>query len=326
MRWQDLVDRAIEIPVAPSYTRFGSAVRRRMDDWTTPADYDLHGRTVVVTGATSGLGRSLAGTLAARHADVVLVGRDPARTEGVRAELDGSGEGTVTAALADMGDLEAVRSLAEDLGRDHDRIDVLVHNAGALTADRRVSPQGIELTVASQVLGPFLLTALLLDRLRASAVSRVVTVSSGGMYSQPLRIGSLEMGPDDYDGTTAYARAKRAQVTLNELWADAVDPTAVVFHAMHPGWADTPGVRESLPTFRRIVGPALRTPEEGADTAFWLAADDVAATSSGRFWHDRRVRPIHLLPKTRRSDTPERRGELWRWCVERTGVDDPRGT
>lgn len=91
---------------------------------------------------------------------------------------------------------------------------------------------------------------------------------------------------------------------------------------MHPGWADTPGVEESLPTFRKIVGPLLRTPEQGVDTLVWLAADiGEPSSSSGSFWLDRRRRSLHRLPTTRRSDTPERRAELWAWCVERAGVD-----
>ena len=94
------------------------------------------------------------------------------------------------------------------------------------------------------------------------APGRVITMSSGGMYASPLRVSDLQMG-DDYKGTEQYARAKRAQVTLNEMWAARVPPREVVFHAMHPGWADTPGVQESLPTFRKVVGPLLRTPAAG---------------------------------------------------------------
>jgi NAD(P)-dependent dehydrogenase (short-subunit alcohol dehydrogenase family) len=126
----------------------------------------------------------------------------------------------------------------------------------------------------------------------------------------------------DYRGAEQYARAKRAQVTLNELWAERLAGSGVVFHAVHPGWADTPGVEASLPTFRRIVGPFLRTPEQGADTLVWLAADDGAPlATSGRFWLDRRPRSIHKLPTTRHTDTPERRAQLWAWCLERSGLD-----
>ena len=99
-------------------------------------------------------------------------------------------------------------------------------------------------------------------------------MSSGGMYAAGLTVDDLQMTDADYRGSEQYARAKRAQVTLNEMWARRVDRTAVVFHALHPGWADTPGVEASLPQFRRVMRPLLRTPAEGADTLVWLAADD----------------------------------------------------
>jgi NAD(P)-dependent dehydrogenase (short-subunit alcohol dehydrogenase family) len=203
----------------------------------------------------------------------------------------------------------------------HPAIHVLIHNAGALDDVRQTSPEGIELTVASQVVGPFLLTGLLLPALKAAAPARVLWVSSGGMYSEPLSVDRLEMPADGYDGTTAYARAKRAQVTLVELWARRLEADGIVVHAMHPGWADTPGVARSLPTFRRVVGPLLRTPEDGADTLVWLAVDDGAPLAeSGRFWLDRRPRALHRLASTRRSDTPEERARLWRWAVEKSGL------
>ena len=129
------------------------------------------------------------------------------------------------------------------------------------------------------------------------------------------------MSAGDYNGTTAYARAKRAQVTLVELWARRLAADRITVHAMHPGWADTPGVARSLPTFRRVVGPLLRTPEEGADTLVWLAVDDGAPLAeSGRFWLDRRPRPLHRLRSTRRSDTPAERERLWNWAVEKSGL------
>jgi hypothetical protein len=112
---------------------------------------------------------------------------------------------------------------------------------------------------------------------------------------------------------------KRSSYCLSS--AERVDRSAVVFHALHPGWADTPGVADALPTFAKIVGPLLRTPDEGADTMVWLAADDVPLETTGGFWHDRRPRTIHRMARTRRSDTAERRRELWTWCVERSGLD-----
>jgi dehydrogenase/reductase SDR family member 12 len=320
-----IVDAVLEAPIGPSFTRIGYTVRRRTEHWRSLDSYDLRGRTIAVTGATSGLGRHAAARFAGLGATVVVVGRDATRTERARNEIAGeTGSASVHIALADMSELDQVRDLAATLLAEHPAVDTIVHNAGALAADRRVNSDGIEVTVAAQVLGPFLLISLLLPNLGgAGPTGRVVTVSSGGMYATGLTVRHLQMNDDDYRGSEQYARAKRAQVTLNELWAEHAPKTRVVFHAMHPGWADTPGVEASLPTFRKVTGPLLRSVEEGADTIVWLTADEAPLATSGRFWHDRRERPVHKLPTTRRSDTPERRAELWAWCVEQTGAVTP---
>ena len=321
-RLADLADGALELPVAPSFTKLGYLARRRIDDWRDLATYGLAGRTVVVTGATSGLGMEAARQMATMGARVVIVGRNPDKTDRVRDELAAATGGDVDRAIADMGELDTVRALADDLAQRYPTIDALVHNAGALTAERTSNSDGVEVTVASQVLGPFLLTARLLPNLTQAAPGRVITVSSGGMYATGLTVRRLEMLAGEYRGSEQYARAKRAQVTLNEMWAERVPAAATVFHAMHPGWADTPGVEASLPTFRTITGPLLRDLGQGADTMVWLVADDAATSTTGGFWHDRRVRSIHKVPSTKRADTPERRRELWAWCVEHTGIDD----
>lgn len=319
-----VLDGALDALVVPSFTRIGPAVRRRLFGWRDLSTYDLTGRVVAVTGATSGLGRAAAEQFARCGATVLAIGRDAAKADRVAAELRAAtGSPAVLPLVGDLGDLEQVRALAQRILTEADRLDVLVHNAGALVHHRIEAPGGIEATVASQVVGPFALTALLLDRLAATPPGRVITVSSGGMYAAELAVDGLALGPDDYDGTKQYALAKRAQVTLDELWAERVDPGRVVFHAMHPGWADTPGVAASLPTFRRVTGPLLRDPAGGADTVVWLGADDgQPRATTGGFWLDRRTRPIHRLARTRRSDTPQRRRELWAWVAERA-VGDP---
>lgn len=329
MNAADVVDAALEWPIAPSFTRLGYDVRSRTDGWRRLDEYDQTDQVVVITGATSGLGLAAARQMAANGATVVLVGRDSAKTDRVRDELaDATGSERLETVVADLSELDAVEAAAATISERHDRVDVLVHNAGALDAERHDTSAGIERTVAAQVVGPFLLTARLLDRLggdtdtdTGAAPSRVLTMSSGGMYSAALDVDHLEMDAAHYKGTEQYARAKRAQVTLNELWAERLADRNVVCHAVHPGWADTPGVERSLPRFRTIVGPLLRTPEQGADTLVWLAADpDEPLATTGRFWLDRRPRPIHRLPATRRSDTPEERARLWNWCIERSGV------
>jgi dehydrogenase/reductase SDR family member 12 len=136
------------------------------------------------------------------------------------------------------------------------------------------------------------------------------------MYTQRLHLDDLQMERGEFDGTVAYARTKRAEVVLTELWAQRLEGSGVVVHAMHPGWADTPGVRSSLPTFYKSTRPLLRTPEQGADTIVWLAAAAEPARSTGGFWHDRRRRPTHRLPWTRESVAE--REALWAACERLT--------
>ena len=320
MNLRNVADTVIEAPILTSFTRIGYESRKRLDRWTPLSDYDLDGRVMVITGATSGLGRAAAERLARRGATLVLVGRSADRNESVVAELiEATANDAITQVPADLGDFEQVRALAAAVLSDHDRIDVLIHNAGALTSRRHDAPDGTEATVASQVVGPFLLTGLLLDRLADSAPSRVLTMSSGGMYAAELTVSTLEMPVEDYKGTEQYARAKRAQVTLNEMWAERFGHLGIHFHSLHPGWADTPGVDAALPAFSKVMGPLLRTADQGADTLVWLASDDAALESNGRFWLDRRPRSTHKLRSTKRSDTAERRQQLWAWVSETAG-------
>jgi dehydrogenase/reductase SDR family protein 12 len=280
------------------------------------ASMSMEGRTVVITGPTSGLGAETARILVRTGARLVLVGRNPDKCAAIESELrDIDNSCVVDVVCAEMGDLESVASASREIASRFPRIDVLIHNAGALLNERTVSPQGIEQTIASHVLGPHLMTTLLRDALRA-AHGRVVTVSSGGMYAAPLpqlhKGESLEM--NDYDGTKQYAIAKRAQVTLNRLWAQH-EPT-VEFAAMHPGWADTPGVQESIPLFRTVTRPILRTVTQGADTIAWLAAVNPLPRESGLFWCDREVRETHKMPSTRNCDNQAARDALWNQCNE----------
>ena len=159
-------------------------------------------------------------------------------------------------------------------------LDGLVHNAGLMTEQRTESREGHELTLSVHVLGPHLLTSLLRPTLTRGA--RVVFVASGGMYAQPLAVDDPEFREGEFSGVTAYARAKRMQVVLAERWAEELADSDVGVHVMHPGWADTPGVRSSLPRFRMLTRPILRTPEEGADTVVWLLAEPVARPGDGR--------------------------------------------
>jgi len=324
MSSNDIIDAALEFMVLPSFTRIGSTIRSRIDSWQPLGGYDLSGRTVVVTGATSGLGRAAATQLLACGAEVAIIGRDHGRLESTRRSLaETTGNHKIVPIVCDMGDLQQVEVAAATITNSLDGLDAVLHNAGVLMNHRTDNAAGVETTVAVHVVGPFAMTNHLLPALRQRKPGRVITMSSGGMYTAPLTVDRLQMDEATYRGTEQYALAKRAQVTLNEMWAKRLESTEVVFHAVHPGWADTPGVADSLPIFGRVMSPLLRTPEEGADTMTWLAADDTARSGSGEFWLDRRVRPIHRLARTRRSDTPERRQRLWEWCEDNARVSAP---
>jgi len=315
-----LIDASMELTVVPSFSRVGFAVRSRLRDWKPLDDYDLSDRVVLLTGGTSGLGAAAATQLAKAGASVVITGRDANRTEAARARLsDAAGVELPPSIAADMGDRDAVRNLAAEFGSRFDRLDVLIHNAGALSGERSET-DGVESTVASQVVGPFLLTSLLEECLRETAArterpSRVLTMTSGGMYTAPLDVDGIELSAHAYRGAEQYARAKRAQVVLAEMQAERHGvPRTIVFHTVHPGWADTPGVADALPIFGRVLGPALRTPAEGADCLVWLSADDREPLhSSGFFWHDREPRDTHRLSRTSKTDTPAERAALWEW-------------
>jgi len=224
----------------------------------------------------------------------------------------------------DLGLREDVFRIAEELATAYPVIDVLVHNAGALFNSRRRAQNGCDLAVELMVATPFLLTGLLLPQLKSasekSGPARVLTMSSGGMYTQSLTVDDLQMDDDAYQGAQQYARAKRAQVVLNELWAEKFNRSEIVFQALHPGWVKTPGITEALPGFSKLLSPLglLRTPREGADTMIWLSADERGIDSTGQFWHDRDVRVIDMTNKTKSADTPELRKKLWQWCEQHT--------
>lgn len=308
--WRRLADAALEVSVVGSFSRLGYDARRALGPWDDLDGVSLAGRTVMVTGATSGLGLATATRLATMGASVRIVGRDPGRTDRARDAIAAAAVGAdVASYLADLADLDQVAALADAVVARESRLDALVHNAGALLATRTWSPQGHEVTFASMVLAPALLTERLVP-LMAQGVdpgadppspARVVLVSSGGMYTRRLDVVDPE-SEGGYRGSTAYAKAKRAQVVLARRWADRYRDRGVVVHAMHPGWAATPGVHASLPTFERVMGPLLRTPDQGADTIVWLVAADEPAHSTGGFWLDRRRRGTHYVPGTRETE------------------------
>lgn len=317
-----LVDGGLELSVVASFSRVGIAVRRRLFRWMSPPARALAGRTILITGPTSGLGRAATHAFAGLGARVILVGRSPERLAAVRDALVAvHGEDRFPVVVADMGSLGSVRAAVARVLETESRLDVLVDNAGAIFPERIDGPDGIEGTLATLVIGPFALVSGLLPLLRQTAGSRVVAVTSGGMYSQRLDLDDLQSTAEPFSGPRAYARGKRMQVALVREWARRLGSSGVTVNAMHPGWADTPGLAEALPTFHRLMRPLLRTAAEGADTLVWLATAPEAGDRSGELFLDRQPRPFDRIPSTRLSAGDRRR--LWDQVVASSGAPDP---
>lgn len=312
------VDTVLDRTVVLGYSQVGYALRRRFDSWPAdPAADALRGKEAVVTGASSGLGLATAAGLARLGAHVHLVVRNVAKGEEARAELQKAVPGAAFELWrCDVSDLDDVRRFADDLAGARPAISVLVHNAGVMPPERSVSPQGHEMTQAVHVLGPILMTELLKQPL-AAGNGRVVMVTSGGMYTQQLPVDDPEYRVGAYKPATAYARSKRVQVSLLPVLEQRWSADGFHVHATHPGWADTPGVVDSLPGFHKLTKPILRDADGGADTTVWLSATS-PTPEGGRLWHDRRPRPDHLVPWTR--DSAEDRARIWSWVQGELGI------
>lgn len=315
------LDTVLDKAVAPGYSRLGYAARQAWWPADPPADA-LAGKHAVVTGASSGIGAAISVGLARLGATVHVVGRSAERLEPVadriRREIPRA-EPVVDE--CDVSDFDSVRAFAARLGGRTESIQALVHNAGTMPQRRTETAQGHELALATHVLGPFLLTELLREKLCAADRARVVWMSSGGMYAKPFThdlAEDLEFRQDEYSGTAAYARSKRMQVVVARMMSERLAGGDIFVHSMHPGWVDTPGFQDGLPRFTKLTKPILRTPEQGADTAVWLCGSPEATVASGLFWHDRRARHTTYVPA--QIEEADDRQILWDYCCEATGI------
>lgn len=290
-----------------SFSRHG--YERRRPTWDDSDMAAVAGRTVVVSGGTAGVGRGVSESLAALGAHVVMLGRDQGRGETAAREIrEATGNQRVEWVQLDLSSLDSVRSTASRLLERFPQIHVLVNNAGGMWDAREQSADGIEMTWATNLVGPYLLTELLLDRIAASGGGRIIEMTSGGAYSQRLELGELNGTSEEFEPKAVYSRTKRAQIILTELRGADLADRGVVAHVTHPGWTDTPGLRDTvaMESFVRRFESDLRTLEQGADTAVWLASADEPGRTTGLFWHDRRPRETHRTEATRETEQDRR--------------------
>ena len=213
-----------------------------------------------------------------------------------------------------------MREFAERFSAEQPELHVLINNAGTMPPERTHTEEGFELTFATNVLGPFLLTNLLLGSLERGAPSRVVNVSSGGMYTQKLDVEDPQLERREYDPPAFYAHTKRCEVILTELWAERLRGTGVE-RPLDAPWLGRHAWRSDLaPALSQADAAAASRRPAGRRHAVWLATAPEPANRSGLFWHDREPRPVHRVPWTRES--ADERQRLWAECARLSGWTD----
>lgn len=314
--WSARLAERLVVPGMADFTRRGY---RRMH--SRGLSHRLDGRTVGISGATAGLGLAAAQQLARLGASLVLVGRGQDRLETAAASIrDFAGDDVhIELIEAELSSVAEAHRLADLLLARPQGLDVWINNAGALFDAQAETAEGHERALAINLITPALLMYRLAPMLGARG-GRLINVVSGGLYSQALALDDMNYRNEPYNGAKAYARAKRGLLDLTRLWAAQPVRGQARLHAMHPGWAATPGVARSLPDFNRKLQRWLRNARMGADTMVWLAShpllDDAAL--SGQFWFDRARRPSALVPGTETSAADVLR--LERWLVDVAGL------
>jgi len=275
---------------------------------------DLSGRTCLVTGASSGIGKQTALELARLGARVVLACRSAERGEAAQSEIvSATGNSAIEVLLVDLADPGSIRGSASAFLETDQALHVLVNNAGIWSTRRRLSRDGLELTWATNVLGYFLLTELLLERLKRSAPARIVNVASERAGELDLSDVQFERRP--YSGVSAYSQSKQADRMWTWALARRLEGSRVTANALHPGMVRTSIFRKGggllgpvAAIYSRLFG--LSVPE-GADTVTWLAASPEVEGVSGRFWSRRKERAC-------RFRDPQAEEKLWQLCTSMT--------
>ncbi|MGH2445372.1 MAG: SDR family oxidoreductase [Candidatus Limnocylindria bacterium] len=271
----------------------------------------MAGKTVLVTGATGGIGRATATRLASMGARVGITGRNLDRAQRAAGEIASeSGNAVVDVFVADMSSQAEVRRLAGDILATYRRLDVLINNVGGFWSHRHVTSDGLEHTFALNHLAPFLLTSLLLDRLKASAPARIVTVSSGAQSMGKIDFDDL-MGERTYSGQTAYNQSKLANVMFTYELARRLVGTGVTATALHPGVTNTAFSAEdpsrAFAPLVTLMRPFMKKPERGADTPVFLASAREAEGLTGLYFANREPKKSNKLSYDRSATA-----RLWR--------------
>src|SRR5918992_2140611 len=279
----------------------------------------IEGKTCLITGSTSGIGKEIAIGLAKMKANVVLVGRNKAKCQATleeiwrNASID-TNKNQVSYLLADLSSQASIHQLAKEFLYSHESLDILVNNAGVFLSRRFATVDGIEYTFAVNHLAPFLLTNLLFERIKASSPSRIITPSSVAHRGAYINFDNLQFERGRYNGVEAYRQSKLANVLFTKELARRLRESGVTSNCFHPGGVRTNLVQSSAWHYRliwAIINPFLANPKKGADTAIYLASSSEVAEISGKYFVNKKpVRPSKL------ADDHDAAARLWKISEE----------
>ena len=282
----------------------------------------IEGKTCLITGGTSGIGKGIAFGLAKMKANVILVGRDKAKCEAVLKEIwrnvsISTNKNRVSYLLADLSSQASIHQLANKFLENYESLDILVNNAGVFLSRRLTTVDNIEYTFAVNHLAPFLLTNLLFERIKASNPSRIITTSSVAHRGAYINFDDLQFERGRYNGVEAYRQSKLANILFTKELARRSRGSGVTSNCFHPGGVRT-NLIQSNPWYYRviwaIINPFLVSPKKGADTAIYLASSSKVAEISGKYFVNRKpVSPSEL------ADDHDTAARLWKISEELTG-------
>lgn len=282
----------------------------------------IEGKTCLITGSTSGIGKEIAIGLAKMKANVVLVGRSKAKCQATLEEIwrnasVSTNKNRVSYLLADLSSQASIHQLANEFLDSYESLDILINNAGVFLSRRSTTVDSIEYTFAVNHLAPFLLTNLLFERIKASSPSRIITTSSVAHRGAHINFDNLQFERGRYNGVEAYRQSKLANILFTKELARRSRGSGVTSNCFHPGGVRT-NLVQSSPWYYRliwaIINPFLVSPKKGADTAIYLASSSKVAEISGKYFVNRKpVSPWEL------TDEHDAAARLWKISEELTG-------
>ncbi|MFO1116188.1 MAG: SDR family oxidoreductase [Beijerinckiaceae bacterium] len=278
----------------------------------------MHGKTIVMTGATSGIGAVAAEQLAEQGARIVFVARDEKRAGATLATLRRISDASHAAHLADLSSIADTKRVGAEIAAANPRIDVLVNNAGAMFTDRRTTVDGLERTFALNHMAYFVLTEALRERLGASAPARIVSTASGAHMGAKLDFDDLQLA-ESFSGWKAYSRSKLCNILFTRELARRLEGTGVTANCLHPGFVASRFGDEAGGLVGRFAGLAKLfaiSPERGADTIVWLASSPEVEGKTGGYWYRRR-----LTSPSREARDENAARLLWTRSAEIAGVE-----